>query len=255
MKETLLYNQFQKLRKQGRKAFAVLIDPDRHPLDRLGRIIALAEEAGVDYFFVGSSLLFEPDLDNVIGFIKKNSAIPVILFPGNHLQISKQADAILLLSLISGRNPELLIGQHVIAAPALKDSGLEIIPTGYLLIEGGMTTSVSYISNSMPIPANKNDIAAATAMAGEMLGLQAIYLEAGSGAKNPVSQSMIREVRNHIQVPLIAGGGINTPEKAIEHCIAGADIIVVGNKLEQDLGLISDMAFAIHSSVAQSETA
>lgn len=170
---------------------------------------------------------------------------PRILFPGNVLQVSREAEAILLLSLISGRNPDLLIGQHVIAAPYLKESGLEILPTGYLLIDGGSPTSVSYMSNTIPIPANKPDIARCTAMAGEMLGLRLMYLDAGSGARNPVPEAMIRAVRSEIGVPLIVGGGIRIPEQAMAAVSAGADLIVIGNAVEQSPQLILEMAEAI----------
>jgi len=254
MKQSVLYHHFKSLRKQGRKAFGVLIDPDKQLLHTLDKTITTAERANVDYFFVGSSLLLKQNFEQVIHFIKKNSNIPVILFPGSQLQISKEADGILLLSLISGRNPELLIGQHVTAAPVLNNSKMEIIPTGYMLVDGGTLSSVSYISNSIPIPANKTDIAVATAMAGEMLGLKTLYLEAGSGAIKPVSANMIREVKKNTNIPLIVGGGIETAKKAAENCEAGADIIVVGNKLEQDPGLINEMSVAIHSSNVQPET-
>jgi putative glycerol-1-phosphate prenyltransferase len=151
------------------------------------------------------------------------------------------------LSLISGRNSELLIGQHVISAPFVKQSGLEIIPVGYMLIDGGSPTTVSYISNTNPIPSNKNDIAICTAMAGEMLGLKLIYMDAGSGASKAIPTTMIKEVAKHIQIPLVVGGGITTAEKAIENCQAGADIIVVGNAAEKDPVLITAIADAIHS--------
>jgi putative glycerol-1-phosphate prenyltransferase len=186
-------------------------------------------------------------LDQVVAQIKQACDIPVLLFPGSPDQITPKADALLYLSLISGRNPELLIGQHVISAPFVKQSGLEIIPVGYMLIDGGTPTTVSYISNTNPIPANKNDIASCTAMAGEMLGLKVIYMDAGSGAKNAIPTAMIQQVAKHIQIPLIVGGGITTPEKAIENCKAGADIIVIGNAIEKDPALIQMLAEAIHS--------
>jgi putative glycerol-1-phosphate prenyltransferase len=162
------------------------------------------------------------------------------------MQINDKADAIFFLSLISGRNPEMLIGQHVLAAPYLKASSLEILPTGYILIDGGTQTTVSYISNTTPIPANKPDIAACTAMAGEMLGLQVIYMDAGSGAKNSIDEKIISVVRKNTNVPLIVGGGILTTQKAVANCFAGADIIVVGNAAEKNPSLILDMANAIH---------
>ena len=184
----------------------------------------------------------------VITVIKANCTIPVILFPGSTLQINEKADALFFLSLISGRNAELLIGQHVTVAPYLKNSSLQILPTGYMLIDGGAPTTVSYISNTLPIPANKPDIAICTALAGQMLGLQLIYMDAGSGAKNPISEKMIHAVSSQISIPLIVGGGITTPEKAAANCLAGADIIVVGNAIEKDPALILSVSNAIHES-------
>lgn len=151
------------------------------------------------------------------------------------------------LSLISGRNPELLIGQHVVSAPAVRQSGLEVIPTGYMVIDGGAPTTVSYISNAAPLPSDKNDIAICTAMAGEMLGMKLIYMDAGSGAKRPIAESMIADVAENINVPLIIGGGIKDPEKAYLNCKSGADLIVVGNAFEKDTSLIKEIASAIHS--------
>lgn len=245
MSEKSIYKSFLQKRECGNKALAVLIDPDKNSLSQLKQTVSIAEKASVDYFFVGSSLLLNEGLDRCVSFLKKNSAIPVILFPGNRFQISGEAEGILLLSLISGRNPELLIGQHAMAAPQLKSSGLEIIPTGYMLIDGGKLTSVNYVSQTLPIPSDKNDIAVSTAMAGEMLGLKAIYLEAGSGAKKPVSESMIADVRKNIVIPLIVGGGICDAEKAYQSCKAGADILVVGNSFETQPALIFEISNAI----------
>ncbi len=246
MKKQVYQNILEK-KKQQHKAFAVLIDPDK--LDNVGlqKTIDLAVESKVDYVFVGGSLVVTDTLDQIVAQIKQACTIPVVLFPGSPDQITPKADALLYLSLISGRNPELLIGQHVISAPFVKQSGLEIIPVGYMLIDGGTPTTVSYISNTNPIPSNKNDIAACTAMAGEMLGLKVTYMDAGSGAKNPIPASMIQQVAKHTGTPIIVGGGITTPEKAIENCKAGADIIVVGNAIEKDSTLIKAIADAIHS--------
>ena len=229
------------------KKFAVLIDPDKTKSKNLLSLIASATKAPVDFFFVGGSLLTDDTLDLTIRTIKDNCKIPTILFPGNTMQINKHADALMLLSLISGRNPEMLIGNHVIAAPYLKASNLEIIPTGYMLIESGRSTTVLYMSNSTPIPADKSDIAVCTAMAGEMLGLKMIYMDAGSGALLTVNEKMISKVKKNISIPLIVGGGIRTPEKALEICRAGADIVVVGNAIENNLDLIEDIASAVHS--------
>jgi phosphoglycerol geranylgeranyltransferase len=241
------YDKIVKSKAQSNKAFAVLIDPDKIDDTLLLKTIDIALEAKVDFFFVGGSLVVTNTLDHIVSVIKKHCTIPVILFPGSPDQITPKADALLYLSLISGRNPELLIGQHVISAPFVKQSGLEIIPVGYMLINGGTPTTVSYISNTNPIPANKNDIATCTAMAGEMLGLKLIYMDAGSGAQHAIPAQMIQQVAKNIQIPLVVGGGITTPEKALENCLAGADIIVVGNAIEKDPALIKGIANAIHS--------
>ena len=192
-------------------------------------------------------------LDEVLGNIKKTTDIPMILFPGNSFQLSYKADGLLFLSLISGRNADLLIGKHVITAPFLKISPLEIMSTGYMLIDGGISTTVQYMSNTIPIPSTKDDIAVCTAMAGELLGLKMIYLDAGSGAQKPVSTSMIDAVSTAIDIPLIVGGGIRTPQKAYENVKAGADVIVVGNAIEKDPQLIIDMAAAVHEAEYSSE--
>ena len=235
-------------RKAGeQKSFAVLIDPDKVTLEEVDRLCGLAVDASVDYFFAGGSLVVSRQLDDVILRIKKNCSIPVLLFPGSPSQVSHHADALLYLSLISGRNADLLIGQHVISAPFIRQSGLEIISTGYMVVVGGTPTTVSYISHAFPLPADKREIAMCTAMAGEMLGMKVIYMDAGSGAKRPVNEQLIAAVAENIQVPLIVGGGIREPEKAYHNCKAGADVIVVGNALEKDPLLISEMASAIHA--------
>ena len=246
MKMTL-YKSLEQRKKQGHKSFAVLIDPDKINTSVLDKLIELSLAAKVDYLLVGGSLVISNHLDECVQHIKKNCNIPVILFPGSPSQISKYADALLYLSLISGRNPELLIGQHVVSAPFVKQSGLELLATGYMVIDGGAPTTVSYISNASPIPADKNEIAMCTAMAGEMLGMRLIYMDAGSGAKRPIAESMIKVVADHIEVPLIVGGGITTPEKAYLNCKAGADVIVVGNAIEKDASLIKEMSDAVHS--------
>ena len=241
-----LYTHIQDLKAQNKKSFAVLVDPDKLDETSLLTTIQIAKTAKVDYFFVGGSLVVTDTLDKVVSTIKANCNIPVILFPGSPDQITPKADALLYLSLISGRNPELLIGQHVISAPFVKQSGLEIMPVGYMLIDGGTPTTVSYISNTNPIPSNKNDIASCTAMAGEMLGLKLIYMDAGSGAQKAIPANMISQVAKYIQIPIIVGGGITSAQKAKENCEAGADIIVVGNAVEKDPALINDIAAAIH---------
>ncbi len=233
--------------KQKRKQFAVLIDPDKYDASHISVLSEYANNGLIDYFFIGGSLLTEDHLDKWIDLLKANTRTPVVLFPGNTLQICPKADAILFLSLISGRNAEMLIGKHVIAAPYLKSSSLEIIPTGYMLIDSGKQTAASYMSSSQPIPYDKHDIAVCTAMAGEMLGLKLIYMDAGSGALNPVSEMMIKQVKSNISIPLIIGGGINTAEKAQKACRAGADIIVVGNAIEKKPEVIASISSSIKS--------
>lgn len=246
----LIYEQLQKGKKEGKKAFAVLIDPDKVNPAKIAELCSLAMEAAVDYLFVGGSLVVTNHLDDVVQNVKKETDIPVILFPGSPSQISRYADALLYLSLISGRNPELLIGQHVISAPMVRQSGLEIMSTGYMVVDGGAPTTVSYISNAAPIPHDKNEIAVCTAMAGEMLGMKLIYMDAGSGAKRPITETMIYAVATHIDSPLVIGGGITTPEKAYLDCRAGADVIVVGNAIEKEISLLREMSDAVHQGAA-----
>ena len=246
MKLNQIYANWQKAKKANSKEFSVLIDPDKIRLKDVDKIVKLAEEAAVDSFFIGGSLVINNALDDIIMCIQKQCDIPVVLFPGSSRQLSYKADGLLFLSLISGRNPELLIGKHVETAPFLKISPIEIISTGYMLIDGGVPTSVSYMSNTQPIPANKDSIAVCTAIAGEMLGLKLIYMDAGSGAENPISTSMIESVSLATDIPLIIGGGIRTPEKASANVKAGADIIVVGNAIEKDPILILELAAAVH---------
>ena len=241
----MIYESISQAKKNHQKKLAVLIDPDQIKLGNMERLVILAAKAEVDYFFIGGSLLVNDKLDHCLVRLKEQCNIPLLLFPGNSFQLSYKADAILFLSLISGRNPELLIGNHVIAAPFLKLSPLEVISTGYMLIDGGIPTTVSYMSNTNPIPANKEDIAVCTALAGEMLGLKQIYLDAGSGAKTPISTNMIEAVSDAIQIPLIVGGGIRTPEKAFENAKAGADVTVIGNAFETNPELLMDIAAAI----------
>ncbi len=229
------------------KHLAVLIDPDSIENEsQLVNICQRSNDASVDFILVGGSLITNGFFDKCIQIIKLHTQIPVVLFPGNIMQVSKDADAILLLSLISGRNPDLLIGKHVLAAPMLKQSGLEIIPTGYMLIDGGNITSVSYMSNTTPIPAEKHSIAACTAMAGEMLGLQVTYMDAGSGAQHPISTKIISAVRESVNGPIFIGGGIKTAEGAVAACNAGADVVVVGNAFEKEPELINQIAKAVH---------
>jgi phosphoglycerol geranylgeranyltransferase len=222
-----------------RKAVAQLIDPDKVSDDSLVVTAGHAAEARVDLFLAGGSLTNTP-VSHMIERLKQLSDIPVILFPGNLTQLTTAADAIFLLSLISGRNPELLIGNHVIAAPFLRQVRDSVIPVGYILVDCGGRTSVEYMSQTSPVPHDKNDIAVATALAGEMLGMHVIYLEAGSGADRPVDPDMIKAVRAEITIPLITGGGLNSSERINAAFSAGADMIVIGNGCEQNAHLILD---------------
>ena len=242
-----IYNQILSDKESNKKSFAILIDPDKQDNSELIRVITKAQQAKTDYFFLGGSLLTSDSLDSCLATIKENSDIPVVLFPGNAMQVNDKADGILFLSLISGRNAEMLIGKQVITAPILKQSSLEVLPTGYMLIDSGKPTTASYMSNTTPIPAEKNAVAGCTAMAGEMLGMKLIFMDGGSGALNPISEKMIATVSQSVDLPIIIGGGISSGEKAIANCRAGADIIVVGNAIEKDETLILEIANAIHN--------
>ncbi|QDK83583.1 geranylgeranylglyceryl/heptaprenylglyceryl phosphate synthase [Spirosoma sp. KCTC 42546] len=232
-------------RLSGQKSIGVLLDPDKIEQDSLINLLTQTAEYPIDFFLVGGSLVTDYLHKELIAVIRSHTNTPIILFPGNPLHIEPSADAILFLSLISGRNPEFLIGQHVIAAPLLKKSGLEILPTGYMVVDSGTQTTVSYISGTMPLPHDKPGVAACTAMAGEMLGLQLMYLDAGSGARRPVSPEMIAAVRSVIELPIIVGGGINSGEKAYQALKAGADMIVIGNGIEQDPDLLPQLSTVV----------
>ena len=223
----------------GRKSVAILLDPDKSTGQGLETILGIATEYRADYIFAGGSLTFN-SIDDLIDRIKNQSDIPVVLFPGNLLQLSRKADAILLLSLISGRNPELLIGNHVTAAPFLRDLRDKLVSVGYILVGGGHKTSVEYISQTEAIPPDKPEIVVATALAGEMLGFNMIYLEAGSGAPFPVPCSIVEAVRENVTVPLAVGGGLKTPEEITATFNCGADLVVLGNSCEKNPQLLAE---------------
>ncbi len=204
----------------------------------------VAASCAVDFLFVGGSLLSSDQLENTLSSIRAASQLPIVLFPGSAQQVSAQADALLMLSLISGRNAELLIGQQVSAAPRIRACGLETLPTGYLLVDCGTPTTASYISQTMPIPNNKPEIAAVTVMAGEMLGLRLFYLDGGSGADVQVNPAMIEAVRKITDLPIIVGGGIRTYEDAQRAYAAGADVLVVGTAAEQNTDVLFDLSKA-----------
>jgi len=237
-----VYQSFLHKKEEGQKSLAILIDPDKTDAEQCRKLVNMANECQVDYFFVGGSLITTNNMSHVIKTIKASCSIPILIFPGSTLHVDSSADALLFLSLISGRNPEFLIGQHVISAPIIKRSNLEVISTGYMLIDGGHATSVSYISNTTPIPHDKPSIAACTAMAGEMLGMKLIFLDSGSGAQRPIDRKTIAYVRKTIDCPLIVGGGIDTAGKAIDALSAGANVVVIGNGIEKQPSLMIEVS-------------
>jgi phosphoglycerol geranylgeranyltransferase len=224
-----------------RAAFLPLIDPESIN----NKVIEMCKE-NVDAILIGGSTLGVVNFDEATKLVKQVVRVPVIIFPGSSMQLSRYADAILFLSLLSGRNPEYLIGEHVKAAPIIKKLGIEVIPTGYLLIESGNLTSVLFMSHTLPIPHNKPDIAKHHALAAQYLGMKFVYLDAGSGGTESVSTQMIKAIKEYTDIPIFVGGGIRTPEEAISKIKAGASAIVVGNALEKEPLLIKDFATAIH---------
>lgn len=236
-----IYSEILKKAQNGDKMWAVLIDPDKTSIEQLGQLIRQINYSSCNFIFVGGSQLFKADFDDYVKKMRLLTKKKIIIFPGDNSQISSSADAILLLSLISGRNPDLLIGKHIQSSYVLKKSGISILPTGYILVDGGIATSVQYISNTTPIPADKFHIAASTALAGEQLGLKFTYLDAGSGALHPVSMKMISSVRKEISCPIIVGGGIKSYEQLENAWLSGADIVVVGNAIEKNSALINQL--------------
>lgn len=237
---------FQNLKAEKKHAFALLIDPDSASINQIEYLAMEAKASKVGFVFVGGSIMVSNKVRECVDALHAEGDMPVVLFPGNPNQVVNNADALLFLSLISGRNSELLIGQHVAAAPHIIQSGLEVISTGYMVIDGGVPTTVSYMSHSFPIPNNKPDVALCTAWAGELLGKHVIYMDAGSGAKVPISETMIEKVASNIRLPLIVGGGIKTPEKVQSNCKAGAQVIVVGNAIEKEKGLLKELSLAVN---------
>ncbi|RMF60948.1 MAG: geranylgeranylglyceryl/heptaprenylglyceryl phosphate synthase [Calditrichaeota bacterium] len=243
------YQKLLNILEQKRAGFILLLDPDNLSLERARENVSRALEAGVDVFLVGGSFLLDKNFNEVVKTVKENAGdCPVIIFPGSLYQISPHADALLFLSLISGRNPEHLIGNQAMAAPILWRMKLEAISCGYMLIESGSLTSAQYVSNSNPIPRNKPGIALAHALAAQYLGMKTIYLEAGSGARQTVPVEMIRTISETVEIPLLVGGGIRTPEEAAKKVEAGADFVVIGNFFEeqQNYSLMQEFAKAIH---------
>ena len=240
-----ILNKIIKAKEEGKKQIAVLIDPDKLNSSELIKLISKINTSPINYILVGGSLLSSDQMDEYISIIKENIRIPVIIFPGSVHQISNKADGILFLSLISGRNPEFLIGSQVVAAPLLKRSKLEVLSTGYVLVDSGVQTTASYISNTTPLPRDKADIAVATALASEMIGHKLLYLDGGSGAKLEVPSNMIAAVKKNIDIPLIVGGGINTKEKLETAFNSGADIVVIGTAIEKNQEFLDDVVEVI----------
>ncbi len=228
-----VYDQIMTRKQAGLKSACLLLDPDKIDPVHLPALLKRAEEAAINFIFLGGSLLVRGNIHDSIRNIRNATKLPVILFPGSPSQFSPEADALLFLSLISGRNADLLIGRHVEAAPFIRQSGVETIPTGYILVDGGRMTTASYISSSAPVPRDKPEIAACTALAGELLGLRLTYLDAGSGALHPVPKALIREVAHTVSTPVCVGGGIRTAEQMLDALSAGADMVVVGNIIEE----------------------
>lgn len=237
------YKRILQNRERNTKMLAVLIDPDKCKGSVLSAIIAALKSDIPDFIFVGGSHT-QASLDSLIDLLKEEVSSNIVLFPGNASQVSFKADALLYLSLVSGRNADFLIGQHVNSAMTIKKSEIEVIPTGYILIDGDKPSSVEYMTNTRPIPRDKKEIALSTAVAAELLGMSIIYLEAGSGANIPVSPEMINYVSQGTTLPVIVGGGINTPEQLTQAFEAGADLVVVGNALEQDPSKIKELVKA-----------
>lgn len=228
--------------------YLVLIDPDRKNDERLEELVAGVNAAGVDAVLVGGSLIMDGGFERRVQTIKAASRVPVILFPGASNQLSGHADAILFMSLLSGRNPQYLIGEQVQAAPVVRHLGLEVIPTGYLLLAGGSPTAVEFMSNSQPLPMDKPDLVLAHALAAQYLGMSLVYLETGSGAQRAVSDEIVRTVTGELDIPVLVGGGIRTPDEAASKVRAGARFVVTGSALERSdpVGAMQAFADAVH---------
>jgi len=244
------YEKLNEIRERRGTGYIVLIDPDKADPSTHPRFVEEATEAGVDAFFVGGSLMVKDQFEKILRLTKEATPLPVIIFPGSLFQVSSLADAILFLVLVSGRNPDHLIGNQVTAAPMIKASGLEAISTAYMLVEGGATTSAEFMSNTKPIPRNKPDIAVAHSLAAEYIGMKMLYFDAGSGADNHVSREMIGAVAKHCTLPIIVGGGIRTAEAAGAMAGAGASFVVTGNitEVNKDGAFLRDIANAVHRS-------
>ena len=246
-----VYDYLLQVRQAKGAGFVVLIDPDKLPEEMLPAFAERCADADADALFVGGSLMHQADMDRYVRRLKEASPLPVVGFPGALNQVTAALDAVLFLSVISGRNPEYLFGQHVYAAPLIRRLGIEPIATGYMLIESGRTTTAQYMSYTMPLPRHKPDVAAATALAAEMMGMRLLFTDGGSGADHPVPEEMIEAITECCSIPLIVGGGLRTPAEVARKVQAGAGFIVVGNAIEQhpDRAYIAEMVAAAHVAV------
>lgn len=244
----MFYQHLTRTAKTKGSAFVVLVDPDRIKPEQAVKLGRVMQKSGVDAVFLGTSLLFTDQIGKIARSLKRNFKRPVVIFPGSAYQVTREADAILYLSLISGRNANLLIEEQVKAAPMVKSSGLEVIPTGYMLVESGRLTSATYMSHSIPIPHDKPDIAMTHALAARFLGMKLVYMDAGSGAISPVSEKMISGVAKYSGLPVVVGGGIKDPDTAGAKARAGASAVVIGNVLEANSAsdIIVKFARTIH---------
>jgi putative glycerol-1-phosphate prenyltransferase len=237
---TNIYNEIIQSKVENQKLMAILLDPDKLILDNLDHLVSKISQSPASHIFIGGSLVENVNIDDLISKIKQNCSLPIVLFPGNPSQISDKADAILFLSLISGRNPDYLIEHQVNAVPLLKQTDLEIISTGYILIESGTETAVERVSKTKPLDRNNLDLVLETAQAGEMLGNKLIYLEAGSGAKHAVPLDMIKKVAQNIEIPLLVGGGIVDLQGIQDAYHAGADLVIIGTAFEKNTNFFND---------------
>ncbi|HDQ45076.1 MAG TPA: geranylgeranylglyceryl/heptaprenylglyceryl phosphate synthase [bacterium] len=242
------YDKLLRIKTDRGAGYLVLLDPDHRSVPELSAMARECEAQGADGFLIGGSLLFSDHFDALVRSIKEAVSKPVILFPGSSRQLSRHADAVLFMSLISGRNPQALIGEQVLAAPLVHALGIETISMGYMLVESGNVTAAQFMSNTSPIPREKPQIAVAHGLAGQYLGMKLLYLEAGSGAEKSVPETMIQAVSHTVSIPVIVGGGIRTPHDAAAKVRAGASFVVTGNVLEseENHSLVRAFAEAIH---------
>jgi putative glycerol-1-phosphate prenyltransferase len=236
-----IYNNIKNSVSKSEKQLAVLIDPDKMVLEDVSIFMLKLNQSIATHVFVGGSTVDDEATETLVIEIKKHTKLPVVLFPGDVSQITNEADALLFLSLISGTNPDYLIGKHITAVSKLRNSALEVIPTGYILIENGKQTSVEKVTKTKPLPRQNRQQIIDTAKAGELLGMQLIYLEAGSGALHPVPLELIQSIKQELSVPLIVGGGIRSKKQLEEAYNSGADLVVIGTAFEENESFFEDL--------------